>query len=153
MKHLFESDCYTELSGRIGRLHAETPARWGRMNASMMVCHCADPLREALGLRPTKDMSGTFSRSIAKWISFYILRKWPEGQLPTSPEYDQSKQGTSPTDFEKDKAQLLKLMENVYLQPAWYRYHPHPYFGKLTRKELGILIYKHLDHHLRQFGV
>jgi transposase InsO family protein len=31
--------------------------------------------------------------------------------------------------------------------------HPHSFFGPLTPEEWAILMYKHLDHHLRQFGV
>lgn len=31
--------------------------------------------------------------------------------------------------------------------------HPHPFFGKLTSEQWGKGIYKHLDHHLKQFGV
>ena len=29
---------------------------------------------------------------------------------------------------------------------------PHAFFGKLTKEEWGIVMYKHLDHHLRQFS-
>ena len=31
--------------------------------------------------------------------------------------------------------------------------YPHPFFGKVTPREWSIGMYKHLDHHLRQFGV
>ncbi|MFD1127776.1 DUF1569 domain-containing protein [Paenibacillus provencensis] len=29
---------------------------------------------------------------------------------------------------------------------------PHPFFGKLTSEEWSIGLYKHLDHHLKEFG-
>jgi Protein of unknown function (DUF1569) len=30
--------------------------------------------------------------------------------------------------------------------------HPHPFFGSVTPQEWATGMYKHLDHHLRQFG-
>lgn len=153
MKQLFNPDDHAELTKRIGQLSVTHTARWGKMSVGQMVCHSTDPLREALGLRPTKDMSNLLSRTVLKWFSLFLLKKWPEGKLPTSPEYDQQISGTSPTTFEKDKELLLRLLETVCSQPQWYRFQPHPYFGKLSRKELGVLVYRHLDHHLRQFGV
>ncbi|MFM2136013.1 MAG: hypothetical protein RL021_1413 [Bacteroidota bacterium] len=152
MKQLFNPACQLELTDRIRQLTLNHMARWGEMNVGQMVCHCTDPLREALGLRPTKDMSNLLSRTVFKWASLFLLNKWPEGKLPTSPEYNQQISGTTPTTFEKDKEQLLRLLETVCSQPNWYRFQPHPFFGNLSRKELGVLVYKHLDHHLRQFG-
>jgi hypothetical protein len=37
--------------------------------------------------------------------------------------------------------------------PAGCTTHPHSFFGPLTPEEWAALMYKHLDHHLRQFGV
>ncbi len=138
---------------RIESLSPASTARWGSMNVHQMICHLCDVLREPLGIRPTLDVSHVFSRSIMKWISFYLMPKWPEGKLPTSPEYDAGKQGTRPDTFEKDRDELVRLLHTFYSQPAWYRFHAHPFFGRLSAKEWRFLMAKHLDHHLRQFGV
>lgn len=57
-------------------------------------------------------------------------------------------------DFEREK-ELLK--EKIILfqnnGPEKCTTHPHPFFGKLTSEQWGIGVYKHLDHHLTQFGV
>ncbi|WP_308993443.1 DUF1569 domain-containing protein [Mariniflexile litorale] len=29
----------------------------------------------------------------------------------------------------------------------------HPFFGKMTKEQIGCLAYKHTDHHLKQFNV
>lgn len=29
----------------------------------------------------------------------------------------------------------------------------HVFFGKMTEEQIGYLVYKHIDHHLRQFNV
>lgn len=153
MKQLFNESDYQELVCRIESLTSTHPARWGRMNVNQMLCHCSDPLRELLGLRPTKDVSTLFSRTLAKWGSLYLIREWPPEKYPTAPEYDQQMNGTPVTDFLTDKNTLLQLLAEIRTQPEWFVFHRHPYFGKLNRSETGLLIYNHLNHHLRQFGV
>jgi hypothetical protein len=153
VKQLFDDRVYRETVNRIGSLHPDSKAKWGKMNVAQMLCHCTDPLRELLGLRPTKDMSTFLSRTLFKWISLRLMRRWPEGRLPTSREYDQMAEGTAPAGFEKDRAELLRLLSEIHRQPGWYRFHRHPFFGRLSRLETGRLVYLHFDHHLRQFGV
>jgi hypothetical protein len=61
---------------------------------------------------------------------------------------------TGDPDFAKERARLSELIDLlVAAAPAGCTSHPHPFFGRLKPDEWGILMYKHLDHHLRQFGV
>ena len=53
------------------------------------------------------------------------------------------------TGIENEKQDLLNYLENAKGQVELM---PHPFFGKLNRQEWARLIYKHLDHHLNQFG-
>jgi hypothetical protein len=152
VKQLFDEGVYRNTTARILSVRSDSKPFWGKMNAHQMICHCTDPLRELLGLRPTKDISSLLSRTIFKWVSLRLMKKWPEGKLPTAPEYDQLADGTPRTNFEKDRAELLRLLSEIHGQPRWYRFHRHPFFGRLSRTETGRLIYLHLDHHLRQFG-
>lgn len=57
-------------------------------------------------------------------------------------------------EFEKEK-EILKQKIIMFQRngPEKCTTHPHPFFGKLTSEQWGKCIYKHLDHHLKQFGV
>lgn len=152
MKNINRDRDFQELQARWQKLSPGSTARWGKMNAAQVIVHCTDPLREAMGLRPTRDLSTFFFRSIGKYFALYGP-EWPKGKFPTSPDYDQEKKGTPLTTFENDRDLLLKLMSNMKSQPEWFKFQKHPAFGYLTRKEWGILTYRHMDHHLRQFGI
>jgi hypothetical protein len=69
------------------------------------------------------------------------------------PEIDQAKDGTKPEEFHRDMTELLRCFDAMRSLPADFKWAPHPKFGPLTAQEWGKLGYKHLDHHLRQFGV
>ncbi|MCE7960849.1 MAG: DUF1569 domain-containing protein [Acidobacteria bacterium ACB2] len=57
-------------------------------------------------------------------------------------------------DFAAEKARLAGLVEALCRRgPAEAAKNPHVFFGKLSGEEWGVLTFKHLDHHLRQFGV
>jgi hypothetical protein len=60
---------------------------------------------------------------------------------------------TPPTDFETDRKTPLEFIEKFAAAPENFVWTPHFKFGALSRKQWGILCYKHLDHHLKQFGV
>ncbi len=153
MESAFDETNYQLLKERIYHLREDSFPRWGKMNAGEMLCHISDSMREALGLRPTTSISTPISRTIAKWISFYLLNTWPKGRFSTSPEYDVKLKGTRPSNFDLDQKETLRLLSVMKNQPEWHRFHAHPLFGKMTRKEWGVLLTKHFDHHLRQFGV
>jgi Protein of unknown function (DUF1569) len=56
-------------------------------------------------------------------------------------------------DFETEKKKLSSLINEFYSKPGKVGLHPHPFFGKFSKEEWGISMYKHnMDHHLRQFG-
>ena len=57
-------------------------------------------------------------------------------------------------DFESERTQLLATIDSFVTKgSACCSQHPHPFFGPLKPQHWAILMYKHLDHHLRQFGV
>jgi len=151
MRSLFNEGTATELNTRSLSLAEDTPAVWGTMIAGQMICHCPDAVREALGIRPTPSAARLLTTTIVKWIFIYLLN-WPKGKLPTSTDYDQHKSGTCPTDFNTDRLELLRLLSTLQSQPVWFKFHAHPLFGRLSRKEWGTFLWKHLDHHLRQFN-
>ena len=119
------------------------------MNAPQMVCHCADQLRVALGDVPAKPTPVSLLQSrLVRQVLIYWL-PWPKGKIPTAPEM----QATEPDAWEGDLAALRRLVDRFAERRPDGDWPPHPAFGPLPGKEWGVLSYKHLDHHLRQFGV
>ncbi|CAN5620403.1 hypothetical protein BH11BAC2_BH11BAC2_22550 [soil metagenome] len=152
MKNIFNQDDYKTITARIKSLTPVSERVWGTMNVQETIVHCTEPVREALGIRKTKDLSNWFYRSIGKYIVLYVL-PWPKGKLPTSPYYDVKKKGTTISNFEDDKDVLLKMLSNFYTTTSGFEFSPHPLLGKLNHHQWGRMTWLHLDHHLRQFGV
>lgn len=150
---LFDETKRAEIIARINKLTPENQAAWGKMNANQMLCHCTDQLRGCLGELGWKtDGSNFLSRSLLKFLVLYVI-KIPK-DVPTLKRVDQvNGDGTRPTDFESDRKTLLEFIEKMTSQTDDFAWSPHFKFGALNRKEWGILAHKHLDHHLKQFGV
>ena len=71
---------------------------------------------------------------------------------PSSPELfsaDHTK-----CDLERERGYLIAAIDRFANEgAACCSQHPHPFFGALKPQQWAILMYKHIDHHLRQFGV
>lgn len=150
---LFDEQKRGEIIARINNLTSETKGMWGKMNVNQMICHCTDGLRGSLGElgSEVKDESNFLSRSLIKWLVLYIIQMPKE--VPTSDRVNQMKDGTKPTGFESDRKTLLEFIEKVSAKSDDFAWATHFKFGALNRNEWGILSYKHIDHHLKQFGV
>src|SRR5258708_28343680 len=71
---------------------------------------------------------------------------------PSSPELFSA--DLTQCDFERERAQLIRTIDSfANAGAACCSQHPHPFFGSLNPHQWAILMYKHVDHHLRQFGV
>lgn len=148
MKTLFDSTAYDEIISRIDTLTPESHRRWGRMNVAQMLAHCVQPLMMATGTRKLKrQLLGRLIGWLAK--KNYLSDKPFDQNLPTAAGFKIPDE----REFEKEKAELKKLVKQFYDggETAATR-HPHSFFGHLTPKQWGETQYKHLDHHLRQFG-
>lgn len=133
----------------VARLKALTPTtrpQWGTFTAPRVLCHLADQLRVGLGDIPTRPR-GTFAgRTLLKWLVVYTPMRAPPGKAQTSPEM----LTTAPTDWTADLLACEHLIERLSTAPSTPS---HPFFGALSPSGWGRLSWKHLDHHLRQFGV
>jgi Protein of unknown function (DUF1569) len=142
---------HAALLSRIAALTPDTPRQWGTMTAHQMLVHCADQVRVSTGRRPLKSLSiPRFLRPLMKW--FFITRT--DGFKPnmrTMKELDANVDMTKPTEFIADRAALLELLDPS--QYADKKGVDHPLFGYMSLPEFGNITWKHLDHHLRQFGV
>jgi hypothetical protein len=150
MKNLFEAARVKEVKERIANLKPESPRQWGTMNAAQAMAHCAAGMELALGDRtPPRMFPGRIVGGIIK---------------PMVLGNDEPMRRNSPTvkgllvrderDLGMECERLCELINRFCAAgPTGCTRHPHSFFGRLTPDEWAVLMYKHLDHHLRQFGV
>lgn len=150
-KNILDTAAKASMQERIAKMRPDSQRLWGKMNASECLCHMADQIRMTLGHLPVKDQSNFMSRTLAKMLVMAGMPA-PKGKVETAPEINAQKQGTKPTEFEADRRLLLGLIDEFLKTSDTFRYQVHPFFGPLSRKQWGKLIYTHLDHHLHQFG-
>ena len=150
MKNLFEPGAVTEIDKRIASVQPDSVRQWGTMNPAQMLAHCAEFMSMAVGdIKPPRMFIGRLIGPIAKQIWIRSERQAPRNS-PTVPGYAIADQ----REFEKERDRLTQLIERFAAGgPSAATTHPHSFFGRLTPQEWGMLMYKHLDHHLRQFGV
>ena len=139
------SDC----KRRIACLAADTTPQWGRMTARQMVCHLNDSFQVAMGRRYASPATNVLQRTLVKWIALHVPVPWPH-DVPTRPEVEQGVGGTPPGIWEEDRERLIGLLDEF---AAWSAFAPHPIFETMSASEWLIWGYKHVDHHLRQFGI
>jgi Protein of unknown function (DUF1569) len=149
MKSIYNKTVCDELLNRIDQLSADSKALWGKMNVTQMMAHTAAGMDMASGrLNIDRVFMGKLIGGFLK--SFYTNDKPFNKNTPTAAELVRA----DSSDFEKEKENLKTLMK-AFSEGGIEKCttHPHPFFGKLKAEDWGIGIYKHTDHHLRQFGV
>jgi uncharacterized protein with PQ loop repeat len=149
---LADPDCRAAMLGRVKALQPFSAPLWGRMTAHQMLCHLFDCNRVALGEVVVTAPPTRLPRAIVKWVSLYTPLPWPAG-LPTNPELDQEVGGTRPSDFAHDVAALEATVEQLMSRAGRGGWPPHPDFGEMSEGDWLRWGYRHMDHHLRQFGV
>ncbi|GJM30097.1 MAG: hypothetical protein DHS20C17_27320 [Cyclobacteriaceae bacterium] len=145
-KSIYNADVYTEILDRINKLNSDSAPQWGKMTSAQMMAHCAEVMEVSNG----KPLQNT--PFIARLLKGYI-KKMVVGPKPypknskTHPQYLQ----TTDIDFDQGKQRLLNALNNMKEKEG--EKINHTLFGVLTPEEKGWSQYKHLDHHLTQFGV
>jgi len=148
MKSVFNANDNAELIARIEMLTPSSTAIWGKMNVAQMLAHCHMPIKIAFGeLQLKRDWLGLLFGQLAK--KKLITPEPFKKNLPTF------KDGVikGEKDFDAEKESLINMVKRLKNGQDTLTQHPHPFFGVLTIDEWDTLQYKHLDHHLRQFGV
>ncbi len=147
MKSIFEEHAHQEVLQRLNNLHENINANWGKMNVGQMVHHCQYPLniileKDDYNLKPNWLVKTFFKKAM------YNDKPWKKN-LPTVSRFKTIEN----KDFSSEKLKLQNLIEELHNHKDREHWQPHPVFGKLTKDQWGKMQYKHLDHHLRQFGV
>jgi hypothetical protein len=150
MTNLFEAARAQELKERMAHLQPDSGRLWGSMNPAQAMAHCSAGMEWAVGDRlPPRMLLG---RIVGRFVKPKVLGN------------DEPLRRNSPTardlvvqderDLRRERERLSKLIDRfVAAGPDGCTIHPHSFFGRLTPAEWAVLSYKHLDHHLRQFGV
>jgi hypothetical protein len=133
---------------RLRSLSTSSTARWGQMSVTGMLQHLRLSAQMAVGeLTVPSKAKRAFQMFPLKHLILYVV-PFPKG-APTAPEL-------LPDDaapFEDERAAVLALLERIGTGPQEGGGPAHPLFGPLSWREWGAATYKHVDHHLKQFGV
>jgi hypothetical protein len=150
MESMFEAARVEELKERLARLRPDSERQWGTMTASQAVAHCSAGILMASGeIRPPRALTG---RLIGRVIKPMALRDG-EPMRRNSPTSKELIVGDN-RELDAERERLRGLIDRFAAAgPAGCTTHPHAFFGRLTPDEWATLMYKHVDHHLRQFGV
>ena len=147
VKNLFDPSVKQEILDRINKLTSQTQRQWGKMNVSQMLAHVQLPIRIAFG---THQPKGSFLLRLIGPL--FKSKLWDENpykrSLPTDPTFIMT---NSEKEFEGEKSALLELIDKFSEESLVSE--KHPVFGKLTKDNWSKATWKHLDHHLKQFGV
>lgn len=149
MPSLFNPTDSTAIVDRIKRLNPATQGQWGMMNVSQMLAHTQRPLRVATGeLKLKRTLLG-------RVLGPYFKRKLVgPGTFPRNTATDKAFKVTDQRQFDTERTKLVELIQQYTEKgPKAITKDPHPFFGPMTPDEWDIIQWKHLDHHLRQFGV
>ena len=132
------------------RLRADSPRQWGKMSPSQAVAHCAASMEMATGdMRPPRMFVGRLLGGLVKRMALGNDEPMKRNS-PTSKDLVIAGE----PDLDAERARLLTLIDRLVSGgAAACTTHPHTFFGPLTADQWAVLMYKHLDHHLRQFGV
>jgi hypothetical protein len=149
MTYLFDKTRSGDIIARINKLTPVSTALWGKMNVSQMLAHCQAPLQVAIGEHELKRsiMGLLFGRLAKKKL---VSDKPYSRSLPTAPSFVVKDE----RNFEEERSKLINIIEKFTAGgPDGLIRTPHPFFGPLTVEEWDKCQWKHLDHHLQQFGV
>ena len=136
------------LFDRLEHLDPKQPPLWGRMSASSMLAHLCDQMRMPFNETPSSRIPGVPRNMILRQLILYFL-PWPKDTIQGPPEAFH----TMPGDWSEDLARLRNLVDQFVNASPDRPWPDQPNFGRMSRRDWGVFCYRHLDHHLRQFGV
>lgn len=146
MQTIFEKTNYEQIISRLQQINATTRPLWGKMDASQMMHHLNLTLEAPLGKYATKGKPVFIMRLFRNVL--YNDKPFGKGS-PTPKDF----KVTGSYNFEEEKQKTLKNVREIFNKGESSVFKQHVFFGKLSTEQWGKHFYKHLDHHLRQFGV
>ena len=151
MKNLFDAGVANQVKTRLGTLTPQSERHWGKMTAPQMLAHCSVSMQWALG-EVVPEKAALPVRLMGRLVKPMVFRN--EDPLRKNSPTAKSLIVTDERDLNTERERLSALIDRFATRgSAGCTQNPHSFFGKMTPEEWAILMYKHLDHHLRQFGV
>lgn len=148
MKNLFNQNDTAEILNRLDNLKPTSQKLWGEMEVAQMLAHCSKALEMATG---EKNLPRVFIGRILG--GFFIKQFSNEKPFNKNGPTDKTFKITDQRNFEMEKQKVKDFIQKFHTGgESKCTTYAHPFFGKLTPTEWGIGMYKHFDHHLRQFG-
>jgi hypothetical protein len=131
---------------RLGRVRPDTKAQWGSFDAARMMCHLADAMDEGLGALEVPASGPWALRHFPmKQLALYVV------PMPKGAKAPREMLARAPGNFEVDRQGVVERMGRLAATPDG-KGPGHWLFGPLTYEQWNALSWKHIDHHLRQFG-
>jgi hypothetical protein len=150
LSNVFNPDVSNQIIQRINSLNPNSPALWGKMNVAQMLAHCS----------VTYEMIYESKHPAPKGIMKLMLKLFVKGIVVNEKAYPKSSRTapafviSEPKVFETEKKRLIDYITHTQqLGEAYFDNKESLSFGKLNKVEWNNLFYKHLNHHLSQFGV
>lgn len=148
--NIFTQETVSEIVDRINNLNADTKENWGKMNVAQMLAHC----------NVTYEMVYDDNHPKPNVILKFILTKLVKNKVVSEKPYPKNGK-TAPQflikedkDFDAEKLRLIDYIEKTKdLGVDHFDGKASHSFGDLKANEWNNMFYKHLDHHLNQFGV
>ncbi len=150
MKNIFDSQTVENLIKRINHLSPESNRKWGKMTVDQMLAHCNvsyEMIYDDIHQKPNFLMKILLKAFVKNKV---VSEKPFPKNGKTAPQFiiKESK------DFEKEKQRLIHYLKKTQkLGGEYFDGRDSHSFGALTKTEWNNMLYKHLDHHLTQFGV
>ncbi|MFD0992950.1 DUF1569 domain-containing protein [Tenacibaculum geojense] len=150
IKNIFSLEVTDQIIARILSLQPTTTPQWGTMNVSQMLAHCSVAYEMVYtDMHPKPN-------PFVKFIIKLVAKKAVVSDKPFSKNGRTAPQFliVNERDFEKEKQRLISYIRKTQeLGADFFENKESHSFGKLSSKEWNTMFYKHMDHHLRQFGV
>lgn len=150
-KSLFDARVANDVKTRLDKLEPQCERRWGKMTPAQMLAHCSVSMQWAVG-EVVPERGPLPARLIGRLVKPMVLRD--EGPFRKNSPTAKSLIVADERELPKERERLSNLIDKfVAGGAAACTKNPHSFFGKMTPQEWAVLMYKHLDHHLRQFGL
>ncbi len=151
MKNLFDAAVTYQVKTRLGKLEPHNERRWGKMTAAQMLAHCSASMQWAVG-EVVPEKGSLPARLMGRLVKPMVFRN--EDPIRKNSPTAKSLIVMDEREFGKERDRLSGLIDQFTVRgAAGCTSNPHTFFGQMTPEQWAILTYKHLDHHLRQFGV
>jgi hypothetical protein len=150
LPNVFTPEVTETLVRRINQLTSETRPQWGKMSVSQMLAHCSVTYEYVFDENKYKKPNIVMGFILKTFVKGNIVNEAPYKKgSPTAPDFIIN----GDKDFEQEKQRLIGFIHQTrQLGESYFDGKPSHSFGVLNKTEWNNMFYKHLDHHLRQFG-